>query len=353
MENQLSEAVALLAKAGAPACITSSTGELIFANGPMKAAIGSWEDAVYRCAWINSMPDKSCPECAEIPTLAGRCFFTREDQYHLAGAVRLSGAQGALARLYLKAGQKQDKRTINAIGALVSMGMDSGHRGLDQRISWLSAARLHSVIDTAAAEFGLGATVQNVVDPDKVLGSTAPLVLRCAVSQLLRQLALAKPVGSILVGYMPRGRFADGTQSQALVFHMQSSITGKKALKSRLGAIRFRLQSYFALLPSVTGYRTPAPDISSHGCEIEARLPIHDPIEKVAEPEDGGVLEGMGLSPRELEIVEMTRMGYDNKAISSMLEISEHTVRQHHKALYRKFGVNSRLELIFESWGGK
>jgi len=351
MENQLSEAMELLANARAPACITSSTGELIFANGPMQSALQSGGGGVYRCDWIKNMPDKSCPECAEIPTLAGRCFFAREDRYHLAGAVRLSGAHGALARLYLKRGQKQNKRIMKTIATLISLGMEIGHRGVDLRISWLSAASLHSVIDTATAESGLGDIVQNVVDPGRILGSTAPLVLRSAVSQLLRQLIFARPVGSILAGYMAWGRFNDGTQSQALVFHLQSSITGKKALKSRLGAIRFRLQSYFALLPSVTGYRTPSPDISCHGCEIEARLPIQDPIEKVAHPSNGGVPEGMGLSPRELEIVEMTRMGYDNKAISQTLEITENTVRQHHKALYRKFGVNSRLGLIFESWG--
>jgi len=57
---------------------------------------------------------------------------------------------------------------------------------------------------------------------------------------------------------------------------------------------------------------------------------------------------GAALSPRETEILEATARGLSAVGIASELAISPHTVRQHLKAIYRKFGVKNRTGLVVE-----
>lgn len=52
------------------------------------------------------------------------------------------------------------------------------------------------------------------------------------------------------------------------------------------------------------------------------------------------------LTKRELEITHFISAGYSNKDIAKILFISEHTVKDHTKNIYRKMDVHSRFELI-------
>lgn len=51
------------------------------------------------------------------------------------------------------------------------------------------------------------------------------------------------------------------------------------------------------------------------------------------------------LTKRELEVVDLICHGYTNGDIAKMLFISEHTVKDHTKNIYRKMNVHSRFEL--------
>lgn len=53
-----------------------------------------------------------------------------------------------------------------------------------------------------------------------------------------------------------------------------------------------------------------------------------------------------GLTKRETEVVHLIWIGYTNADISKLLFISEHTVKDHIKNIYRKMQVHNRLELI-------
>ncbi len=53
-----------------------------------------------------------------------------------------------------------------------------------------------------------------------------------------------------------------------------------------------------------------------------------------------------GLTPRETEVFMFLARGYGSPYISKCLVITDNTVRSHMKSIYRKFGVNSREELI-------
>ncbi|MBQ6934826.1 MAG: helix-turn-helix transcriptional regulator [Clostridia bacterium] len=53
----------------------------------------------------------------------------------------------------------------------------------------------------------------------------------------------------------------------------------------------------------------------------------------------------MRLSRREIDVVNLICYGYSNNDIAKMLFISEHTVKDHNKNIYKKLDVHSRFEL--------
>jgi DNA-binding CsgD family transcriptional regulator len=55
---------------------------------------------------------------------------------------------------------------------------------------------------------------------------------------------------------------------------------------------------------------------------------------------------GLTLSPREREIARMVALGYPNKTIASVLEISGWTVGTHLRRIFAKLGVSSRAAMV-------
>ncbi len=51
------------------------------------------------------------------------------------------------------------------------------------------------------------------------------------------------------------------------------------------------------------------------------------------------------LTPRELEVARMVRLGGNNKTIARELDISERTVKAHLSAIFRKLDIQNRLHL--------
>ena len=58
------------------------------------------------------------------------------------------------------------------------------------------------------------------------------------------------------------------------------------------------------------------------------------------------IARGLGLSPRELQIVQHILVDEKEKAVALKLGISVHTVHAHLKRVYWKLGVSSRVELV-------
>lgn len=50
------------------------------------------------------------------------------------------------------------------------------------------------------------------------------------------------------------------------------------------------------------------------------------------------------LSPRELEVLQMTTQGLTNAEIAERLELTIHAVKFHLASIYRKLGVHNRTE---------
>ena len=51
-----------------------------------------------------------------------------------------------------------------------------------------------------------------------------------------------------------------------------------------------------------------------------------------------------GLSPREIEVLEMTSLGFTNTQIAGRLDVTVHAVKFHLGSIYRKLGVANRTE---------
>jgi DNA-binding CsgD family transcriptional regulator len=60
----------------------------------------------------------------------------------------------------------------------------------------------------------------------------------------------------------------------------------------------------------------------------------------------GELVRRSGLSPREEEIAALILQGKDNKEIAAALSLSGNTVRNHIYGLYRKLGIQRRMDLL-------
>lgn len=56
------------------------------------------------------------------------------------------------------------------------------------------------------------------------------------------------------------------------------------------------------------------------------------------------------LTPRELEVLQLTAKGLEQKQIAEILGISFATVVEHRKKLFKKLGVHNVAEAVYEAF---
>ena len=62
--------------------------------------------------------------------------------------------------------------------------------------------------------------------------------------------------------------------------------------------------------------------------------------------EAAGETQVQPLTPRELEVLRLLALGWENEYIASELEVTVHTVRSHVANLRRKLNAKSRFEAV-------
>jgi DNA-binding NarL/FixJ family response regulator len=67
---------------------------------------------------------------------------------------------------------------------------------------------------------------------------------------------------------------------------------------------------------------------------------------RVASSKSKILIQGAGLTPREKEVCNLIRKGYENKEISSRLFICLNTTKNHIKRIYKKLNIKSRAQLV-------
>ena len=61
---------------------------------------------------------------------------------------------------------------------------------------------------------------------------------------------------------------------------------------------------------------------------------------------DQGKLDSLGITPRELEILELIAAGLSNKEIAQRVYVSENTVKTHSSRVFDKLGARRRTQAV-------
>ena len=77
--------------------------------------------------------------------------------------------------------------------------------------------------------------------------------------------------------------------------------------------------------------------------EVEVPVPVTVPPAFVR---DASRIEALGVTPRELEILELMAAGLSNREIAEKLFVSENTVKTHSSRLFEKLGAKRRTQAV-------
>jgi len=85
--------------------------------------------------------------------------------------------------------------------------------------------------------------------------------------------------------------------------------------------------------------------------EVPVEVPVHVPAPlraAGAEPfiPDEKKRESLGITPRELEILELIAQGLSNREIAAKLFVSENTVKTHSSRVFDKLGAKRRTQAV-------
>jgi DNA-binding CsgD family transcriptional regulator len=75
--------------------------------------------------------------------------------------------------------------------------------------------------------------------------------------------------------------------------------------------------------------------------EVEVMVPAPANFER-----DDRKLESLGITPRELEILELIAGGLSNKEIADQVHVSENTVKTHSSRVFFKLGARRRTQAV-------
>ena len=107
--------------------------------------------------------------------------------------------------------------------------------------------------------------------------------------------------------------------------------------------------TFMARMHSVEVYATLiAIGFMGLGIWVGARLFRRAPAGQVFEP-NTRAQESLGISARELEVLELLAAGRSNKEISAQLNVSPNTVKTHVTRLYEKLEAGRRTEAVLKA----
>jgi DNA-binding CsgD family transcriptional regulator len=96
------------------------------------------------------------------------------------------------------------------------------------------------------------------------------------------------------------------------------------------------------------GRRAGAPERLEQATAVAVRLGTQPLLQQIAqvqariERQPGAVRDTFGLSPRELEVLQLVVQGLTDAEVGDRLFISPRTVGRHLQSIYNKLGVGSR-----------
>ena len=350
--NKFSE---ILENCDAPASVVAGDGSLLYTNPTMQNLILTNPPAKpLRCEWIHKTGD-SCSECGERSFVDGRCFVTPNHSKGAAlySAIRLPTMDNALACVYALPGPKAAQEAENTAKKLLTLASASHLDDLSPsggRDGEIMNLRLKELFDTLQNLAGVR-NLSIINNLDHTLRATAinPSIILQTATEILHELYRLDPTATIEIDHNMEATVRGGIPSHNISLAMETTLRpAGKALASGLSAATIRLENFARLLSHLTGYNIETPKVLRRRETISIHFSFPDTMRKKSSALrfSGSIYKLM--TPREEEIFEMVKAGYNNSIISSRLKISPATVKQNLKNIYRKAKVKNRTGLIFK-----
>jgi ATP/maltotriose-dependent transcriptional regulator MalT len=119
-----------------------------------------------------------------------------------------------------------------------------------------------------------------------------------------------------------------------------------KAIEYRWLVVEYSVEIYGGLVAAVfsglgiwLGLRLTRPKETVVVREVMVAAPVN--FER-----DEGKLESLGITPRELEILELIASGLSNREIAERVHVSENTVKTHSSRVFDKLGARRRTQAV-------
>lgn len=131
-------------------------------------------------------------------------------------------------------------------------------------------------------------------------------------------------------------------------------IAGLKLIEYRFLVLEHSLEIYggiIALLFSVLGIwlglkltrRRETVIVREVEVHVPVQVPVHGPASFAADP---ARMRELGITPRELEILEAIAAGLSTREIAARLFVSENTVKTHSRRLFEKLNARRRTQAV-------
>lgn len=278
------------------------------------------------------------------PITAVGCFLTKENGYGAQVLSRMSidYAFGRSSPVRLLAHGEPDRRHPTQLQTMAAEGF-----GSEIRIELAQGGRDWGVLVLLRERGRTPFSAADTIHAERLAQPLALALKRFVAATALSPVRSDLPPGLIIVGHddeirvaTPTGRdalraFAPGpTPTDAELFLPIWNITYRA--RRAAGPIVCRVlapQGWIALhAEPLPGTPTGEVAITTQPASAEVLLPA--------------VAAWYDVTPRERTVIEQALEGLPARQIARCLDLSQHTINDHFKAIYRKIGVSSREELI-------
>jgi DNA-binding CsgD family transcriptional regulator len=272
------------------------------------------------------------------------CFLTMENSYgpRVLSRMSIDFALGRSSPCRVLAHGMSDGRYATQLRSMTAEGFDS-----EIRIELTRGGRAWGVLVLLRER---GHTLFSPADTAHAGSLAQPLALalkRFVAGTPVSSMRSDLPPGLIIVGHHDEIKVATPAGRDALRAFMPDRVPTDDELFTSIWNITYRARR--ARGPIVCRVLAPQGWIALHAQPLD-RTTSGD-VAITTQPASAEVLlpaiaAWYDITPRERTVIEHALEGMPAKQIARRLDLSQHTVNDHFKAIYRKIGVTSREELI-------